>query len=129
MRAKSQRQPNLGAASERKKFRPLCSTRKIKLRWKDANDCALVAINGNVLANQRGITAEAPLPKSVTDQRDRRSAGRVLFGSQGPPQQRYHPKRLKEPVRYTSGAEALRVASVCEVGGAWRKGSDPGEAL
>src|SRR5205809_7215179 len=81
LRAKRQSQPNLGAARKREIRRPLCAARKIKLRRKDANDRALVAIDGNALAQQRGITAEMPLPKSVADQRNRRSTVDLFIGS------------------------------------------------
>src|SRR5206468_7074593 len=103
LRAKRQRQPNLGAARKREIRRPLCAARKIKLRWKDANDRALVAIDGNALAQQRRITAEAPLPKSVADQRDPGSAWSFFVGSECPAQQRCHAERLEEPGCHSRG--------------------------
>ena len=70
-----------------------------------------------------------PLPKSVADQRNRRSTLHLFIGSQCPPQQRCHAKRLEEPGGYSRGTDALRIASVCEVGSTGGKGSESHEAL
>src|SRR5262245_59782816 len=49
-RAKAQRQPNLCATRKGVEGGPLCAARKIELRRQDANDRALVAVDGNTLA-------------------------------------------------------------------------------
>src|SRR5439155_24612590 len=128
-RAKSQRQPNLGPAGKREIRRPLGAARKIKLRRKDANDRAFVSIDGNALAQQRRITAEAPLPKSMTDQRDWRSAGRFLVWSQCPAQQRCHAEGLEESGGHSGGTDAFRIAPVHKVGGPRSKDREFRETL
>jgi hypothetical protein len=37
-------------------------------------------------------------------------------------------ERLKKPVRHAGSADPLRIAGVCQVGGAWGEGCDTGEA-
>src|SRR6185369_13553182 len=122
--AVSERQPNLRAASKRKEHRPLCATWKIKLAWQDANDRAHVAVDGNAFPQQRGISAEAPLPKPVADQRDRQTAGRFFIGSQCPAQQRCHSEGLEESGCHPCGTHTLGIAATRKVGGARGKGSE-----
>src|SRR6266496_3530201 len=64
-RAKAQRHPNVRATGKRKERRPLRSARKVKIRWKDADHRAPLAIDRNGLPQQRGIAAEPALPPSA----------------------------------------------------------------
>src|SRR5438552_7777619 len=127
-RAKAQRHPNVRATGKRKERRPLRSARKVKIRWKDSDHRAPLAIDGNGLPQQRGIAAEPALPKSVADQRNRRPAGRLLIGGKSPTQQRRHAEGLEEPGGYTCRTDTLGIATVRKIGGAWTEGGDFREA-
>ena len=126
-RAKAQRHPNVRATGKRKERRPLRSARKVKIRWKDADHRAPLAIDGNGLPQQRGIVAEPALPQSVADQRNRRPAGRLLIGGKSPTQQRRHAESLEEPGGYTCRTDTLGIATVREVGRARTERGDFGE--
>ena len=126
--AKGQRHPNVRATGKREKRRPLRAARKIKFRRKDANDGALVAIDGNGFLQQRWITAKASLPKSVlinatggppgtssSRAMDRPSSGITPSASKNPSVTPAAPTRSGSPPSARSAVRGLNAAILAKL--------------
>src|SRR5262249_37714172 len=100
----SERRPQVGPVVDRKA--------KTRRHHADDHICSVVELYG--LSNEIRICAEAPLPKSLT-QNDRQSRARFLFfGIEDAPDQWLHAKKSKDVARNQAAFQALRFTVIGE---------------
>src|SRR6185369_7957232 len=88
---------------------------KLKIRRHHADDCKLLIIESDRIANQIRLSAESTLPQSIAQHCDGRLAAFVIFRQERAPEKRIDAEYFEELRRRKLDRQLFRLTSACQV--------------